>query len=55
MKTEVEVQALRERGQAAQSYSAHTALLRLEELETRHGLAKTATARIYIGFDKQKV
>jgi regulator of protease activity HflC (stomatin/prohibitin superfamily) len=54
VKTEAEVQALREREQAAQAYSKHPALLRLQELETLRELARTANARIYIGFEKHK-
>jgi hypothetical protein len=46
------VQALREREQAAAAYSAHPALLRLRELEALRELARSANARIYIGFDK---
>jgi regulator of protease activity HflC (stomatin/prohibitin superfamily) len=52
IKTEADIRALREREAAAQAYSAHPALLRLRELETLRDLAQTATARIYIGFDK---
>jgi regulator of protease activity HflC (stomatin/prohibitin superfamily) len=52
IKTEAEIQALREQEQAATAYSNHPALLRLRELETLRELARTATARIYIGFDK---
>jgi hypothetical protein len=52
VKTEAEVLALRERELAAKAYSAHPALLRLQELETMRELAGTATARLYIGFDK---
>jgi regulator of protease activity HflC (stomatin/prohibitin superfamily) len=52
VKTEAEVKALRERETAAKAYSAHPALLRLQELETMRELARTATARLYIGFDK---
>jgi regulator of protease activity HflC (stomatin/prohibitin superfamily) len=52
VKTEAEVKALREREAAARAYSAHPALLRLQELETMRELARTATAPIYIGFDK---
>jgi hypothetical protein len=44
--------ALRERELAAKAYSAHPALMRLQELETMRELARTATARLYIGFDK---
>jgi hypothetical protein len=43
-----------EREQAAEAYSAHPALLRLQELETLRALARTANARIYIGFDKHR-
>lgn len=52
IKTEAEVSALREREQAAKAYTVHPALLRLQELETLRELARTANARIYIGFDK---
>ena len=52
LKTEADVNALRERAQAAEAYTQHSALLRLEELETLRGLARNANARIYIGFDK---
>jgi regulator of protease activity HflC (stomatin/prohibitin superfamily) len=52
VKTEAEVQALKQRELAAKAYSAHPALLRLQELETLRELARTATARLYIGFDK---
>ncbi len=54
VKTEAEVNALRERERAAEAYSAHPALLRLQELETLRELARTANARIYIGFDKHR-
>lgn len=52
IKTDADVRALREREQAAAAYSHHPSLLRLVELETLRELAKTANARIYIGFDK---
>jgi len=52
VKTEAEVQSLRARELAAKAYSSHPALLRLQELETMRELARTATARLYIGFDK---
>lgn len=52
VKTGADIQALRERAQAAKAYAEHPALLRLRELETLRELARTATARIYIGFDK---
>ena len=54
VRTEAEVKALRERERAADAYSAHPALLRLQELETLRELARTANARIYIGFDKHR-
>jgi len=54
VKTEAEINALREREQAAQAYTTHPALLRLQELETLRELARTANARIYIGFDKHR-
>lgn len=52
IQTEADILALRERAQAAQAYSAHPALLRLRELDTLRELARSANARIYIGFDK---
>lgn len=50
--TEADIQALREREQAAQAYSTYPSLMRLQELETLRELAKTANARIYISLDK---
>jgi len=55
MKTQADVESLRERELAAKAYSSHPALLRLQELETLRELARTANARIYIGFDKHTV
>ena len=52
MRIATEVQALREREAAAKAYAAHPALLRLQELETLRELSRTASAHIYIGFDK---
>src|SRR5499427_3040866 len=52
VKTEAEIKALKEREAAAKAYTTHPALLRLQELETLRELARTATARLYIGFDK---
>lgn len=49
--TEAEIRALREREQAANAYSNHPALLRLEELETLAALGGNANARLYINFD----
>ncbi|HEY8461467.1 MAG TPA: slipin family protein, partial [Blastocatellia bacterium] len=54
VRTEAEINALRERERAAKAYSAHPALLRLQEFETLRELARTASARIYIGFDKRR-
>jgi regulator of protease activity HflC (stomatin/prohibitin superfamily) len=50
VRTEAEVAALREREEAAAAYARHPALMRLEELAALRELARTATARIYIGF-----
>ena len=55
IQTEADINALREREQAAAAYTAHPALLRLQELATLKELSKTATARIYIGFDKHQI
>ena len=52
IKTEADVQALRAQEQAAEAFSLHPALLRLRELETLQEMARSANARIYIGFDK---
>jgi regulator of protease activity HflC (stomatin/prohibitin superfamily) len=52
IRTAAEVEAVRQREQVAQIYTANPALLRLRELEALGNLAKVATARIYIGFDK---
>ncbi|MEW6207469.1 MAG: slipin family protein [Acidobacteriota bacterium] len=54
IKTESEILALREREQAAAAYSKHPALIRLMELETLREIARSANARIYIGFDGKK-
>ena len=53
IKATADVQELRAREQAATAYSAHPALLRLQELETLNALARNANARIYINFDGQ--
>lgn len=53
IKTEADVRSLREREQAASAYADHPALLRLAELETLQGLARTANARLYINFDSK--
>jgi regulator of protease activity HflC (stomatin/prohibitin superfamily) len=52
IKVKADIDALRAREQAAGAYSRHPALLRLTELEALAGLAGSANARIYIGFDK---
>jgi regulator of protease activity HflC (stomatin/prohibitin superfamily) len=52
IQTEADILSLRERAQAAEEYSSHPALVRLRELDTLRELARTANARIYIGFDK---
>jgi regulator of protease activity HflC (stomatin/prohibitin superfamily) len=52
IQTEADILALRERAQAAEAYTSHPALLRLRELDTLRELARSANARIYIGFDK---
>jgi regulator of protease activity HflC (stomatin/prohibitin superfamily) len=52
IETQAEVSALRAQAEAAAAYTAHPALLRLRELEALRELARTANARIYIGFDK---
>jgi regulator of protease activity HflC (stomatin/prohibitin superfamily) len=49
---EADIRALRDREPAARAYEHHPALLRLAELETLRALARSANARIYIGFDK---
>ena len=51
IQTEAEIRVLRDREQAAQAYTNHPALMRLQELEALSDLAKTANARIYINFD----
>ena len=52
VRTEAEVAALTRSAEAAQAYATHPALLRLQELEALKDLARSANARIYIGFDK---
>src|SRR5215813_3456668 len=52
IQTEADILALRERAQAAEAYTSHPALLRLRELDTLREMARSANARIYIGFDK---
>lgn len=52
IKTEADLAALAERRKAAEAYSEHPALMRLAELEALRDLAKSANARIYVGFEK---
>jgi regulator of protease activity HflC (stomatin/prohibitin superfamily) len=52
LKKEAEVKALQNLAKSAETLSKNPALLRLRELDTLKELAKTASARIYIGFDK---
>jgi regulator of protease activity HflC (stomatin/prohibitin superfamily) len=52
VEAEADVAAARDRAEAARAYDEHPALMRLEELKTMRELARTATARLYIGFDK---
>jgi regulator of protease activity HflC (stomatin/prohibitin superfamily) len=52
VKLDAELAALAERQKSAAAYRDFPALLRLEELEALRDLAKNASARIYIGFDK---
>jgi regulator of protease activity HflC (stomatin/prohibitin superfamily) len=47
-----QVASLESKRESAEAYARHPALLRLEELEALKELARTANARIYIGFDK---
>ena len=53
IKTEADIQALREREQSAQAYTNHPALLRLQELETLRDLSRISNARIYISMNGQ--
>lgn len=52
LRTDAEIAALSRSAEAAAAYSAHPALLRLQELDALKELARSANARIYIGFDK---
>ncbi|NJM52366.1 MAG: slipin family protein [Blastocatellia bacterium] len=52
LKKESEIKSLQNLAESAKSLEKNPALLRLRELETLKELAKTANARIYIGFDK---
>jgi len=50
---QAEMQALEERQKMASAYSAHPALLRLEELATLRELARNANARLYLDFKEK--
>lgn len=52
IQTQAEITSLKERAQAAQAYTNHPALLRLEELATLRQLATSGNARLYIDFQK---
>jgi len=52
IQTQAEVVTLKERAEAAQAYTSHPALLRLEELATLRQLASSGNARLYIDFQK---
>ena len=52
IQTQAEVGTLKERAQAAQAYTSHPALLRLEELATLRQLASSGNAHLYIDFQK---
>jgi regulator of protease activity HflC (stomatin/prohibitin superfamily) len=52
IQTQAEVTTLRDRAQAAEAYTNHPALLRLEELATLRQLATSGNARLYIDFQK---
>lgn len=51
-KQEAEIKALEDLAQSAETLSENPALLRLREIDALRELAKSANARIYIGFDK---
>ena len=52
MRSDSDIRSLRESQDAAAALSASPALLRLRELDALKELARSANARIYIGFDK---
>jgi regulator of protease activity HflC (stomatin/prohibitin superfamily) len=52
IKHDADMAALRQSEETAAAYQSHPALLRLRELDALKDLAKSANARIYIGFDK---
>jgi regulator of protease activity HflC (stomatin/prohibitin superfamily) len=50
---QAEIRALEERQKLASAYSAHPALLRLEELKTLRDLSRNANARLYLDFKRK--
>ncbi|HWM86539.1 MAG TPA: SPFH domain-containing protein, partial [Kofleriaceae bacterium] len=54
LRTDGDIRALRESKEAAAALAASPVLLRLRELEALKELARSANARIYIGFDKHQ-
>jgi len=48
----IELESFKQSEQAAAAFAANPSLLRLRELDALKDLAKSANARIYIGFDK---
>jgi len=50
---QAETDALAERAKSAESYSAHPALLRLEELAALRDLARNANARLFVDFQEK--
>jgi regulator of protease activity HflC (stomatin/prohibitin superfamily) len=50
LKVTSELQAIEERAKTAAAYTAHPALLRLEELAALRELGRNANARIYLDF-----
>jgi hypothetical protein len=54
LKVQAEAQAAEERSKTAAAYTAHPALLRLEQLATLRDMARNANARIYLDFPEEK-
>ena len=54
IRSDAERAAIEAQVAAGEAYAEHPALLRLRELEALKELAKSANARIYIGFDKHQ-
>jgi regulator of protease activity HflC (stomatin/prohibitin superfamily) len=52
MRGAIELESFKQSEQAAAAFAANPSLLRLRELDALKDLAKSANARIYIGFDK---